>query len=284
MAKKRKTRKTKVARQRSFIIAFFLISSHFFFWLVKWLYQRTRANALLVVGFFLFIISFGVVTLNALFLQRNMHQNVFIQMESLPFSALVKSSAILKKPANFPEDIRVIPIPVLNSLRKNSSSHPLRNSLSQNLPEMKEKPTKLGFYDGALGRINSPETRRAVPLREQRTAHGTSSAQRSILPKYSTDEIALLIKRSEENIANDKIITDSPTHPEKVILSLSTADITRVQEALRIFGNQEVVVTAVEDKETESALKQFQKMFNLPITGKISRGVLVKMREVGLLS
>ena len=62
-----------------------------------------------------------------------------------------------------------------------------------------------------------------------------------------------------------------------------TADIMRVQAGLRAFGDDHVVVTGTEDENTAEALRNFQKMFSLTITGKINQEVIDKMKDIGLI-
>ncbi|WP_199570152.1 peptidoglycan-binding domain-containing protein [Bartonella birtlesii] len=277
MTKRRKMRKTKNAKKRkyysSLVISFFLISSCFLFWIVKTLYFYTRKNTFFL-GAFLFIISLGFVSFNALFSQMTMHQGSFTKMKFI-FPPELKQNSTLSEKKAISHPISHIPfIPSSNKLHKNSSSH----SLSKNTLEMQNKLAKLGFYDGPLDGIEGPKTRRAIALWKQQTAQ---EMQNSTLSNTTADEIAILIQQSEIKIANE---TKDTPHSVKTVLNPPVADIIQVQKALRIFGNQEVIVTGVEDQKTIEALKQFQKMFNLPITGKIDHIVLVKMREIGLLN
>ncbi len=145
---------------------------------------------------------------------------------------------------------------------------------------MQKKLTKLGLYDGPLDGLEGPKTRRAIALWKQQT---TERMQNRVLPSPITDEIAVLIKRSEMEMANETTKTRDLLRSKETVLEPSVSDIRQVQNALRIFGHQEVIITGVEDQKTGEALKQFQKMFDLPITGKINHTVLMKMREVGLL-
>ncbi|WP_412057628.1 peptidoglycan-binding domain-containing protein [Bartonella sp. DGB2] len=62
------------------------------------------------------------------------------------------------------------------------------------------------------------------------------------------------------------------------------ADIVRVQQGLRTFGDRTVSLNGIEDEATQTALRRFQKMFNLPVDGRVQASVLDKMREIGLLS
>ncbi|GAA5103510.1 peptidoglycan-binding domain-containing protein [Bartonella jaculi] len=282
MTKKRKTRKTKAKKQRkhysSIVIKTLLISGRFLFWLTNLLYFYTRKNTLFFVGSLLFIITFGVVSFNALFSQMTVHQNVFPQMKFTSVSNIEQNSILPPPKAKFQENTRVTSVPLPSDLHKNSSS----SSLSEGTLKMQKKLAKLGLYDGPLDGVEGPKTRRAIALWKQQTARKT---QNSISSNQKTDEIAVLIKRSEMEMANETIKTkDMPHSKETVLLEPSAADIIQVQKALRAFGNHEVIITGVEDQKTIEALKEFQKMFDLPLTGKINRTVLTKMREVGLLN
>ncbi|VEJ45037.1 peptidoglycan-binding domain-containing protein [Bartonella vinsonii] len=277
MAKKRKTRRTKTAKKRkhysSIVITFFLISCRFLFWITKTFYFYTRKNALFFIGSLLFIISFVFVSFNALFSQMIMHQDVFTTMKFTFASDREKNSPEAKLSAVSPDPSVDFP----NQLHKNLSSH----ALSENTLKMQKKLAKLGLYDGLLDGIEGPKMRRAIALWKQQTTHGM---QHNILPNPETDEITVLIKRSEIEMVNKTTKTEAMPRSKETVLKHPVADIMQVQKALRIFGHQEVIVTGIEDKKTIDALKQFQKMFNLPITGKIDHTVLMKMREVGLLN
>ncbi|MET3589375.1 peptidoglycan hydrolase-like protein with peptidoglycan-binding domain [Bartonella silvatica] len=138
---------------------------------------------------------------------------------------------------------------------------------------MQKKLAKLGLYDGALDGIEGPKTRHAIALWKQQT---TQERQNNTLSNPPTDKIALLIKQNEMEIEKNMPLSKKT--------AFRVADIMQVQKALQNFGIQEVMPTGIEDKKTTEALKQFQKMFDLPITGKVDRTVLMKMREVGLLN
>lgn len=281
MTKKRKMRRKKNVKKHkyysSIVITFFLMMGRFLFWLTKTLFFYTRKNTLFFIGSFLFIISFGFVSFNALFLQMTMHQDVFTKMKFTFSPKIGKNSALSPKEEKFHAASSVASIPSQNHLRKNSSSH----SLSENTLKMQKKLAKLGLYDGPLDGIEGPKMRRAIALWKQQA---NSEMQNNILPHSTTDEIAVLIKQSETEIANETKKVKDISRSKKTVLAHPVIDITQVQKALRTFGHPEIVITGVEDQKTIEALKQFQKMFDLPITGKIDNTVVMKMREVGLLN
>ncbi|ABM44818.1 hypothetical protein X471_00584 [Bartonella bacilliformis str. Heidi Mejia] len=281
MTKKRKMRKTKVVKRRSIILAFFLLNGRFLFWVAKRLYHYTRINALLVIGLFFFVVSFGFILFNALFLQKKIKNDVFIQMKLAPISVIAKNSILLQEQAISQAQADDVSMPIVNNLRQDSSLYSLQNSLSENLSKMHKKSAKFGLYDGSL---DNSKIHHAATQWEQKATNKTVPTQGDIVPKQSADEIALLIERSEMEMANDTATKGVVTQSEEASLKPVIADIMQVQEALRAFGNQEVTITGIEDQKTVDAVKQFQKIFHLPITGKIDNTVLIKMREVGLLS
>ncbi|MCH6204303.1 peptidoglycan-binding protein [Brucella ciceri] len=65
---------------------------------------------------------------------------------------------------------------------------------------------------------------------------------------------------------------------------VSSQDIIRVQAGLKAFGNDTVPVNGQPGKSTQEAVREFQKLFSLPVTGEIDGTLIAKMREIGLIS
>ncbi|WP_375692739.1 peptidoglycan-binding protein [Bartonella sp. AP213QHHD] len=277
MATKRKTYRKKTVKHRkyysSIVITLLLITFHFIFWSAKTLYFYTRKNTLFFVGFLLFSISFLFISFNALFSQMTTHQNILTQMKFSSVQSIGKSSNLSEKEEKSQELSRVASV---HSQSHNHTNSPLPSQSASMLEKQKEL-AKLGFYDGPLDGLEGPKTRRAITLWKQQTAQ---RMQKNVLSNPAADEIAILIKQSEIETNNTK----NMTHLKEAILEPSVEDIIQVQKALHIFWNEEVIVTGIEDQKTIEALKQFQKIFDLPVTGKINHTILMKMREIGLLN
>ncbi|WP_273724546.1 peptidoglycan-binding domain-containing protein [Bartonella sp. AU18XJBT] len=274
--KRKKSRKKTVKHRKyysSIVITLILIIFHFVFWSAKTLYFYTRKNTLFFVGSLLFSISFLFISFNALFSQMTTHQNILTQMKFSSVQSIGKSSTLSEKEEKSQELTRVISV---HSQSHNHTNSPLPPQSTSMLEKQKEL-AKLGLYDGPLDGLEGPKTRRAITLWKQQTAQ---RMQKNVLSNPATDEIAILIKQSEREINNTK----NMTYLKEAILEPSVEDIIQVQKALHIFGNEEVIVTGIEDQQTIEALKQFQKMFDLPVTGKINHTILMKMREIGLLN
>ncbi len=58
--------------------------------------------------------------------------------------------------------------------------------------------------------------------------------------------------------------------------------IMRVQAGLKAFGNDAITVDGILGQDTQTAIREFQSLFGLPVTGRPDDTFLAKMREVGL--
>ena len=66
--------------------------------------------------------------------------------------------------------------------------------------------------------------------------------------------------------------------------AVSAEELVRIQAGLKAFGNDMVVVDGVPGKSTEDAIREFQKLFRLNVSGKPDSELIGKMREIGLIS
>jgi peptidoglycan hydrolase-like protein with peptidoglycan-binding domain len=66
--------------------------------------------------------------------------------------------------------------------------------------------------------------------------------------------------------------------------AVTAEELVRIQAGLKAFGNDMVVVDGVPGKTTEDAIREFQKLFRLNVSGKPDSELIGKMREIGLIS
>jgi peptidoglycan hydrolase-like protein with peptidoglycan-binding domain len=69
---------------------------------------------------------------------------------------------------------------------------------------------------------------------------------------------------------------------QTAMLEQASPEIMRIQAGLRAFGNQGVELDGKMGQRTREALKEFQSLFGLPVTGNPDAAVMAKMREIGL--
>jgi peptidoglycan hydrolase-like protein with peptidoglycan-binding domain len=60
------------------------------------------------------------------------------------------------------------------------------------------------------------------------------------------------------------------------------SNVVRVQAGLRAFGNEGIEIDGVIGEKTRSAIREFQALFRLPVTGEPDDRLLAKMQEIGL--
>ena len=60
------------------------------------------------------------------------------------------------------------------------------------------------------------------------------------------------------------------------------ARIVKIQAGLKAFGNDGIQLDGVVGAQTSAAIREFQSLFGLPVTGAPDEAVYAKMREIGL--
>src|SRR5690606_10525323 len=58
--------------------------------------------------------------------------------------------------------------------------------------------------------------------------------------------------------------------------------IERIQAGLKAFGNDGIEVDGIVGEDTRAAIREFQSLFGLEVTGEPDAALLAKMREIGL--
>ena len=59
--------------------------------------------------------------------------------------------------------------------------------------------------------------------------------------------------------------------------------IAKVQAGLKEFGNDAIEIDGVMGARTEAAIREFQSLFGLAVTGEADQAVYAKMKEIGLV-
>ncbi|MEJ5018741.1 peptidoglycan-binding domain-containing protein [Ochrobactrum vermis] len=182
------------------------------------------------------------------------------------------------------------------------------------IARLQQRLSTLGIYKGPVDGFTGPQTREAVerwralqqklgvqeaniPAQLQAEAQTSTPAQDDVAKVI---EVAVPTPRpqpavlktetgskpkpdlaSYEKPASKKQIAATPAvHSTKV----TSQDIIRVQAGLKAFGNDTVPVNGQSGKTTQEAVREFQKLFSIPVTGEIDATLIAKMREIGLIS
>ena len=316
MVRLRKTPRNQTAKRHSLLLSILAGLGHLLRLFAGWIFRHARKNPLMACGFFLFVVGFCFVTFNALFYQSASHRTVFIQTR--PLVNQNTNATIQNAPEKAVQSSNTTPDAIVASSSIQSNIAPnadktLPDNNPENLLDIQKKLAAMGLYDGPLDGLDGPKTRNAIALWRQNSkpVSGQGESQKQ------HDDIASLISGAlSKNDNVDHVTTQSLSDPKTSVPSApkandvvtgmtipqtdasngeekhdsvannfkpNTADVMRVQAGLRAFGDDHVVVTGTEDENTAEALRNFQKMFSLTVTGKINQEVIDKMKDIGLI-
>lgn len=177
------------------------------------------------------------------------------------------------------------------------------------IARLQQRLVTLGIYQGAVDGFTGPQTREAIERWQALQKKVGVPAQNSAAQPTNEDDVAKVIDlavpspRPEPAVmkvdatakrAPDLASLESKPAQEKKQLAIqpavqqqvkvSSQDIVRVQAGLKAFGNEMVSVDGVPGKSTQDAIREFQKLFNLRVTGEVDAALISKMREIGLIS
>lgn len=162
----------------------------------------------------------------------------------------------------------------------------------QSVAGIQDMLAKLGYYDGAVDGLAGPMTDAAIDAYKQKSGlRGIELTQAELLtslrnnlgvtaaiPEPKPDAVKSEVTKMVEDLIASAADGSAPL-PEHI----PSAEVVKVQAALRAFGNTDIVVDGVRGEQTTAAIREFQALFNLPVNGEIDGTLLDKMRAVGLI-
>lgn len=177
------------------------------------------------------------------------------------------------------------------------------------IARLQQRLLTLGIYQGAVDGFTGPQTREAIEHWQALQKKVGVPAQNSAAQVTTEDDVAkvidLAVPSPRPEPAVFKVDTTAKRAPDLASLEskpaqekkqpavapavqqeakVSSQDIVRVQAGLKAFGNEMVSVDGVPGKSTQDAIREFQKLFNLRVTGEVDAALISKMREIGLIS
>lgn len=251
-------------------------------------------------------------TANAVYFQDRQHPSALFATrpdlaESQPAkvpaaqSAKTQTAAAEPKPTRFAETKEtvepahpVIPkiAPVPARRPDIQTAEPVDEKSDQSLAGIQDMLAKLGYYDGAVDGLSGPMTLAAIDAYKQKSGlRGIELTQDELMtslrnnlgvtaaiPEPKPDAVKSEVTQMVEDLIASAADGSAPL-PEHI----PSAEVVKVQAALRAFGNTDIVVDGVRGEQTTAAIREFQALFHLPVTGEIDGTLLDKMRAVGLI-
>jgi peptidoglycan hydrolase-like protein with peptidoglycan-binding domain len=140
----------------------------------------------------------------------------------------------------------------------------------------------LGLYEGEIDGLAGPMTRSAIEAYQGRI--GLEATGR-------IDEVLL----EKLGLAGEPAVPAPPPSPpgrgQTDQLQTASLDarpaadeqLMRIQAGLRAFGNDGIEIDGVMGPRTQAAIREFQSLFGLPVTGEPDGKLYAKMRDIGLM-
>ncbi|WP_273725549.1 peptidoglycan-binding domain-containing protein [Brucella gallinifaecis] len=177
------------------------------------------------------------------------------------------------------------------------------------IARLQQRLLTLGIYQGTVDGFTGPQTREAIERWQALQKKVGVPAPQSAVESPKEDDVAkfidmavptprpqpavLKVESTAKRAPDRASLENKSPQPKKQPVELasvqsqakiSSQDIIRVQAGLKAFGNEMVSVDGVPGKSTQDAIREFQKLFKLPVTGEVDAALISKMREIGLIS
>jgi len=224
-------------------------------------------NPVLVGGATAFIVALSYVSANALWYQPHFHSGAFFATRA--------NNYVGPDPAANETTIRI---------ERQSEVAVPKPKPDPVVEQVQSILQSMNLYDGDVDGINGPNTRKAVEAYRKTIGMQVSG---------EIDDALLEQLGAADTTAGIKPKKPVPTEPqpraETVSVKLTSADpakpdpmVQKIQAGLKAFGNDGMEIDGVIGAKTRAAIREFQSLFGLPVTGEPDVTLYAKMREVGL--
>lgn len=249
-------------------------------------------NPTLVGGTTAFLVALSFVSANAIWYQPHFHSGAFFATRDVDYvgpadpsqqettikieregdgKAIVKADPVVEKVQAILQSMNLYEGPVdgLNGPNTRKAVVAYRKTLGMEPSDAidAELLDSLGAEDKTAG-IRLPQTQLLREVTAQRPAGLDESA----------DPIAARIEQASATVdmpADDAVGVDAkPAEADPMVV--------KIQAGLKAFGNDKMEIDGRIGSKTRAAIKEFQSLFGLKVTGEPSDEVYAKMREIGL--
>lgn len=239
-------------------------------------------NPTLVGGSTAFLVALSFVSANALWYQPYAHSGAFFATrdfmrpgEQEPAQGLPDETTILIERPDVTEK---------------SEPPPRQVEGDPTVKEVQETLRELNFYGGEVDGLLGPNTRQAIEAYQAKMGMAvTGAVDDSLLDHLGTGSVtpAVLPSPAPRETVAEKAVATAPADDERV--AAKPASLTRdervakVQAGLKEFGNEAIEIDGLMGAKTTAAIKEFQSLFGLEVTGEADQAVYAKMKEIGLV-
>jgi peptidoglycan hydrolase-like protein with peptidoglycan-binding domain len=227
-------------------------------------------NPMLVGGTTAFLVALSFVSANALWYQPHFHSGAFFSTRNLDNTYVAPDlEADMPRLEEEPETtIRIDRAP-------NHVPQPKPDPVVEQVQGILRD---LDFYAGTVDGIAGPNTRAAIANYRKKVGLPASDAiDDELLTQLGTQPTTAAIAAPPAPAPRQTDGQTETTRPHA-----SDPLIIKIQAGLKAFGNDGIEIDGVMGSKTKSAIREFQSLFGLPVTGEPDEALYAKMREIGL--
>ncbi|WP_442578541.1 peptidoglycan-binding domain-containing protein [Mesorhizobium sp. ASY16-5R] len=272
-------------------------------------------NPVIAGGSTAFLVAFCYVSANAIWYQPHAHRGAFFPTRDLVRHsdagqpAEPETTFLIERPAE----------PALKPALAPATSRPAAPSADATTAQVQGILKELGFYDGTVDGISGPATAKAIETYRGKVglaaANGvdeellvqlgleptTAGITPTPAPRKPDQQLAAKPAQKQAKADQPAAKADQPVakpvpaakpaataKPEPAVqkaddtAKAELASLTKkVQAGLKAFGNEGIDVDGVMGGKTKNAIREFQSIFGLPVTGVPDAALYKKMRELG---
>ncbi len=268
--------------------------------------RRISDNPAIAGSSVAFAVVMFYVTTNALFYQPFQHKDTLFStrsMQSYVAPVLPKPLASLTSGDGKTQSFKVTRETAM------SAAKPLSDPT---LADIQTALAQLKMYSGSVDGLAGPKTRAAIAKFQQEAgleptgeidpllldAIRTASIPAEKIPAPKSKNRQAKAKPAVKDISVQEMpkavpqkpvrqsadITETDTSAPAQTGGLSNDDVLRLQAGLKAFGNESIDVDGRIGTKTRDAIREFQDLFKLTVSGEPNREVLEKLQEIGLVA
>lgn len=228
-------------------------------------------NPVIVGGTTAFLVALFYVSANALWYQPHFHSGAFFSTRDVAYVAPPARSGVsglpdetiihIEREGSAPP-VQAVPTPVA---APETGGDPVVKRVQSVLRD-------LDLYDGPVDGLSGPNTRKAI------------EAYRRTLGLPVTGDIdQQLVEHLGVQTASTGVSSEPRPGPGPRPASVTGDQLVRnIQAGLKAFGNDGIELDGVVGTRTKEAIREFQSLFGLEVTGEPDEALYAKMQEIGL--
>lgn len=222
-------------------------------------------NPVLVGGATAFLVTLFYVSANALWYQPQPHASAFFITREMPdYTAPVPQSG-----------------PFQDEEEHSAAPRPAADPTVQQVQGMLND---LNLYTGSVDGIAGPQTKKAIADYQKLVGLDPSGE----IDQSLLDE--LMARRAPQAGGEDLPPPPAPRPSRGETASVAGPaaapeprdDILKIQAGLKAFGHDGIEIDGVLGLKTKTAIREFQSLFGLPVTGEPDDKLIAKMKQIGL--